>query len=376
VRLEDLHRLEALRSVAFGLGAVDNLRGAIYSARALRLALELGVPTLVAEALGTQAIFEGAQTTRSREHGRELVELVRGIAERHDNPSISAWLTGTEGILDAFDDVTDAPMRIGRAAETFQRETVGNTWNTNALKVIQALTLRLRGDFTGLRVVFDEGLREARRQNNRYMECTIRHGGTLLFLVDDDVVGARENRDVVTWDRVGRGMHVQHLLEVESDCFIALYEGRGAAAFRAHGGDLMRMFTSLVLRLQRVRVIGIWLAGTLACADGARWAKPIAQHCSAILAREGVPYADLFSQLLRTSIAFAWKTEVDTTLAGLIAITRGEDWPLYAHIAKLVEAWHHSDPRGQRESIKRLRELGVRDPRRLAALYVPGTLRD
>lgn len=367
----DVRRLEVLRSVAFGLGIVDNLRGAIYSARALRLALDLGIPTLVAEALGTQAIFEGSQTNASRVRGRALLERVRAIADEHDDPAIHAWLASGEAVLDAFDGVPDAPARMKAAAEIFREQTIGNAWNENSLKIIRALTMRIRGEFEPLRVYYDEALRDARRQNNRYMECMLLHGGTLLHLVADDLAQARESQAAKRWDRTTRGMHIQHVLELESSCLIALYAGEGGGAFRRHGPQLRRMFTSLVMRVQRVRVLGHWLCGTLACADGARWAEPIARYCAARLAREGVPYAHLFAQLLRVSIALRFGRDAGGELRRLERMALDVNWPFYVGVARLLLARTRGDEGAAARAVADLRGLGVVNPVRLAAVFVP-----
>ncbi len=372
----ELRRLDTLRSVAFGLGVVDNLRGAVYSARALRLTLEVGTPARVAEALGTEAIFVGCQSTASRRRGRAVLERVRAIAGEHDDPAVRAWLLAAEATLDAFDDAPDASERMASAAALFRDHTLGNTWQINSLAVIRALTLRLRGRYHELRTLFEEGLREARRQNNRYMECTIRHGGTILFLADDDVPAATANHRAVAWDPAPRGMHIQHVLALESRCFIALYEGRGGEAFRAEGPRLRAMFTSLVMRLQRVRVLGHWLCGTLAAASRAPWARPVARYAAARLSREGVGYAELFARLLRASIALAWGGQTDA-LAALGSVRRQADAldvPLYGSMSRYREATILGDRSAREAAVGELARLGVRSPERFTALHLPSTL--
>ena len=375
VPAEELHRLEVLRAIAFGLGVVDNLRGAIYSARALRRALDLGVPALVAEALGTQAVFEGSQSTASRVQGRQLCEFVWSISKRFPEPSTQAWAIAVEAILDGFDGVRDAPQRMAEASAIFESRTIGNTWNTNSLKVIHALTLRLRGDFDALRRLVDESLREASRQNNRYMECTIRHGGALLFLVEDDVAGARRSREAVQWDPTPRGMHIQHLLEMESSCLIALYEGRGAQAFKQHRSDIFRMFTSLVMRLQRVRVMGMWLCGTLAIATRTPAGRGLALVCASRLEAEGVPYAALYAALLRVSLAWARSDDVFVRVRTLTICADAIGSPFFRALSSLLRAKWRCDEQATHAATTKLQALGVVAPERLCALYVPSTLR-
>lgn len=368
---EELQRLAVLRSVAFGLGAVDNLRAALYGARALALALDLGVPALVAEALATHAVFIGSQSTSQRVGARGVLARVRSISETTDDANVHAWLHAGTAILDAFDGIPDAPDRMADAAEIFRERTIGSTWNVNSLKLFQCLTLRLRGDFVELQKLYDEALREAKRQNNRYMETTVRRGGTLLFLAADDVDGAYDNHHAQSWDPTPRGMHIQHFLGLESSCLMALYQGRGGAAFRRHGSELRRMFTSLVMRLQRVRVLGHWLCGTLAAADGSRRARLVAGYCRRALEREDVPYADLFARLLRVSIALSWHGDADRELDDLMRLASRLGWPLYRAMAELIAGRQHGDDARAGEADATLRGLGVADPVRFSRLYVP-----
>ena len=86
VAADDLLRIDIHWSVVTGLGMVDTMRAAAFSARFLRLALDAGEPTRIVRALAVEAMFVASRGQSHHDRAVALVARARTIAERLGQP--------------------------------------------------------------------------------------------------------------------------------------------------------------------------------------------------------------------------------------------------------------------------------------------------
>src|SRR5690606_34257810 len=85
----DLVRLEVYKSVSTGLSMVDNITGAAYQGRHLRLALKLGETERVVRALSIEGVFLASLVAEHR--AREVAGLVTEWSDRSNDPVTRAY---------------------------------------------------------------------------------------------------------------------------------------------------------------------------------------------------------------------------------------------------------------------------------------------
>lgn len=371
--------VDSLRGIAFGLGMADNLRAAAYQARSLRLALDLGDPGRVASGLAAEAIFRGSMNAKARRRARLLVVDARRAATLAATPEADAWVEAAEAVLDALEGVPGVAPRLKAVEARFQGEAAGTFWARSSLLLIRFLTLRLNGEFNELRIEAPRAIADAHRRGDLYLETSVRRGGAMIQLVDDEPAGVREHLAAASWPGFRNGFHIQHWLELEALCELALYEGRGPEAYQQHAARFRQVHRSLLPRLQRLRVLIHGMQGRLLLARAAAGVRSWQSCHRAIwhawrLEAEDVRYALPRAALLRAGAA-ALAGRADDSLrwlrrAYVLAGQQGHG------LTRATAAWHLHRVSGERhlaaEAQSWLDAQRVRCPERLMQLEAPG----
>src|SRR5690606_35234078 len=84
-------------SVSVGLAMIDPVRGGIFQARHLLMALEAGDPRRVARAVAVEVPFSATAGWDQRARTRELRDLGVALAERVDDPYGRGLLASSSG---------------------------------------------------------------------------------------------------------------------------------------------------------------------------------------------------------------------------------------------------------------------------------------
>lgn len=296
-------RADLFRGVAQGLGMADNLRAAVYNARALREALDSGEPTRASIALAVEAIFRGSVNSQRK---RDLIE--RAARHAGDDPTALAWIDSAGAVLDAL--ALPGPHVIeglNRAEAFFAARTRGNGWALASLKLVRALSLRLLGAIEVLRKTLPADIEDAQRRGDRYLETSMVRGAAMVALCDGDPDHARRMIEDTEWAPVANGFHIQHWLELEGYADIDLYLGRGDTLER-HEAQFRALRWSLIARLQRPRILARTTRGKLLLVRARAGVHRTAAllECEWIARRldaEGLAYATVRAELLRAGIA-------------------------------------------------------------------------
>lgn len=379
---ERKRRFDALRTVAFGLGMVDNFSAAVCHAKAFVLAHQLDDAGALGEVLATEAIFRGSTSTAARRRARGLIVEARKIAVSSRSESVEAWAEGADAILGVYDSIAGGAIdRLERAASAFHGGITCAGWARSSLYLIRALSLRMAGQFRRLARVAETGLSDAALRRDRYLEVTLRRGGIAVQLAADDIARARSDLALSRWTPWKQGFHIQHWLELEGESELALYEGTALGVMRTLEPLIRAMRRSLVGRLQRVRILSDGLVGRLVLARCALQgldrasARQLARLSSRLDAEDATD-ARAHAHCLRAGAFYIRGNRPAAKDALLLAVEDSDKAGLraLAACARLrlgeLDAAHRREHEAKAEAF--FVQEGVVRPERFANVYVPG----
>ncbi|HTM21845.1 MAG TPA: AAA family ATPase, partial [Kofleriaceae bacterium] len=303
----DLARLDVYQAVSHGLSLVDNIRGADFNARWLRLALATGEPVRLTRALGTEALFLGSQGGRRMARARRLVGELSALADRAGSDYARAWAAGVDGLLDFFDGrFLRSAARVRAAEDLFRAQPLTGNYERSNLRIFQCHALSMALAVGELAPVQRAWLAEAEQRGDRYTETVLRRRCGILWLAAGDVDGALAELDHAHWTPPSDSFHLQHWYEVSARAEAALVAGTAAAELEATDRGLAALHDSLLDRVQIVRVPALWLQARVHLAAAAdpharAAAGRRARATAAAFLREGIAYATLFARLLQAS---------------------------------------------------------------------------
>lgn len=379
-----LRRVDVYRAVAQGLGMVDTVRGADFQARGLLLALKTGERIRVGRAFAHEAIYVASQGVKSMARAERLLDEARSIAERGDDPYLTAWVLAAEGTLAYFaGDWKRVVDRAVASADVFAHKTTGLWWEVNTMRLFHLFALRHLGNLKEFGQRYHEYLRDADQRGDRYTATTLRRYCHITYLAEDDAEAARAELERAEWVPPAGGFHLQHWYDLEGRAELALYEGRAGEAAKEMAGEFDALKRSLLTRVQIVRVLSMWLRARMLLGEAAETRQASTTEAAAKLSkrigRDGARYGAVFSLLLDASIARQrGAKEKALLLLRQAAHDAAEcDMSLYAaaahYCAGSLEGGEDGEAR-QSAAAEQMLALGVRRPARMVELVISGLL--
>jgi hypothetical protein len=301
---EKLARLDVYKAVAHGLSMVDNIRGADFNARFLRLALDTGEPVRLCRALGMEALFLGSQGPRGMRRARDVLGAVERLAREQDSPVAHAWHIGTEAVLRYF----AAEMRasadgIARAEALFADLGVTEGYELNNLRMFRSFALSSSGEVGELRPLYAQWLAEASQRGDRYAETMLRRRCGIVWLAAGEPAAALDSLARAHWTPPEGRFHLQHWYEIQARAEAALCLGRARDLVADVDRGLAQLHLSKLARIHIVRCTARWLDARIHLAARTPSAARIARDASAALSREGLQFTSLLAALVDASAA-------------------------------------------------------------------------
>lgn len=381
----ELVRLDVYQTVATGLTLVDNIRGADYQCRFLRMALRLGEPVRLIRALSFEAAL--VASTGSRRRSRKLTRQLEQWAKRIDNPEAKAYeRLAAAGCAIYLDNDWPATLRAAEEAEHLLRSYAqAGGWETDTARLFKCFALLHLGKLEHLARLIPIYTSEAERRGDLYASVNVRSRLVMPWLAADDPDGAQDDLDeaLAAWVPWQRQYLVQHFFALHSLCEIALYRGDAAAADAHVAEQFPSLKSSLLLRLWMPRGEVDHLRGRIAIAravaspDDRREQLARAHRFARRLDRNILPATDGWARLLRAGAAGAAGDEacaVRLLRDAIDALDRTHN-ALYANAARaaLGRRLAGDDGAEHRERAGAWMEAqGIAAPDRLVALLVPG----
>ncbi len=272
------------------------------------------------------------------------------------------------------------------AAERQLRETrSGVAWELDTARCFRVLALLQLGRLRELFAELPSLLEPAGEQQDLYLEIHLRHWvESLRHLAADEPAAARQTAAATIERWSHQGFHYQHFGHLFADVQVALYEGRGRAAWQRVEERWGELAQSRIQRIEMVLVQSHDLRGRAALAAACetedrrlrRRRLATATAAARRLERAGSSWALGLASLLRAGAA-TLAGERGAVVARLeLAETAfaGSDMALYAAVARRRRAQISRTDTVPLVALadQTLVNLGVRRPERWSAMLAPG----
>ncbi|MBX3184965.1 MAG: protein kinase [Polyangiaceae bacterium] len=372
-----------LRAVADGLGMTDHARGRLFQGRALLAALASPDRETRAEALMVEALFVGSGSAKGRAHAERHIAAAYALFPAQElPPRARAW----ERVARATFAKHERPSRaVVAALAEAEREVAtlgGDAWWLGSIQLVRGHCLRTLGDLPELRRHAAELVEGAEVRGDFFVLTTSHLGSLIVWLADDAPLAARQLVSQVKWPEERATFLIQHWLGAEAEVEISLYEGRGATLLERLGKARSFLRTSLVKRLQSVRVCCHYtLARALVAAiAGGRATKADRLELRAVLwalRREGLGYATARAALLEAGLAITDRDPARALRTLDVAEQEGRSAelllePLVARCLRAALSPTEERLEDRARAVAELRALGVRVPGAFARVIAPG----
>ncbi|HUQ07834.1 MAG TPA: protein kinase [Kofleriaceae bacterium] len=337
---ERLAHLDVYKAVSHGLSMVDNIRGADFNARFLRLALATGEPARLCRAFGTEAIFLGSQGGRGLRRARAVLGEVERLASEQGLATARAWYAGTDGVLCYFAGrFREAADAIARGEELFRDLGVIHGYELNNLRMFHTFALSAAGEVAELRPLYSQWLAEAEQRGDRYSETTMRRRNVIVWLASGDVDGAVDSLARARWSPPEGRYHLQHWYEIVARAEVALCRGRAGEIADELDRGVASIASAKLVRVQTVRMMSRWLQARVhlaAASSGDRaLAARRARAMASALRKEGLPLATTMAELIAGN-AFLVEGDARAAISAFEAVVAGAtvDTRLYEAVAR------------------------------------------
>ncbi|MBL8721149.1 MAG: protein kinase [Myxococcales bacterium] len=381
-----LTRIDLCWSLALGLMNVDLVRCSDFATRGLLLALESGDPFRVGRAIVLEANTTAAAGPSSQAQVEKLLAIADEHAERLGDPYLRSFSTAMRGIAHFWRAEWAASARLLTDAARIMAEIPGTSFEFTVAQTVGLLAHYLAGDI-------DEMLRgvaalRARVQAGAdpYLRFRMIDVSHLEALVLDRPSRGREDIAETMADRVdeqeGAGGPFLVWLLLQAQVRIALYEGKGAEAYRVMAERGPELEKSLLLRPPLSVIIYNHLLGLAALAATHEGAMQ-ASEAQAILKRVGralgavdMPFAKAAHALIEAGYASV-SGETSRTAEALDRAIAGFEHTgtaLFAAAAKRRRGELTGGDEGRalvRDADAWMRSHSIRDPERMARICAP-----
>jgi serine/threonine protein kinase/tetratricopeptide (TPR) repeat protein len=347
---EVLSRIDTCWRAATGLLPVDTIRGLDFQTRHLLLSLDAGEPYRISRALAVEGVSRATAGASVTAKVDRLIGVARALAERVGHPHALGVVMMTEGVSRHLQGRWREALDLCARAESSLRDTcTGVTWEIGTCRRFAIASLYYLGRLDEL---LDHGelyLRDAVDRGDLYAATNVRSGRTNVA----HLAAGRVDR-AVEWvddaDRLWthRGFHTQHFYAMQTRIHIDLYEGRADAAWQRIVDGWPALESSMLLRVQLIRVEASYLRAC--CALAARRAGgperliEIAERDARSMEREPALWAHPLADAIRAGVAAA-RGDRATMASELAAAIDGFDaceMRMHAALARLRAGQSHT----------------------------------
>jgi hypothetical protein len=378
-----LVRADTVSSAGAGFSMTDNIRGAYFQTRNLRMVLRAGDPSRIARALCMEVCFSSAGGPARVPRTRRLLASARSLADRLGTGEALGMAATAAGYMHYFvAEWSQAAQWLARAEEHFRDGCVGLTFELNSVRMMLYRALAFRGELREVAARVPAVYREANEHGDLYTRISLRAGPmTLMSLLDDEPARiSDELADVEEWLPKTRFL-VQHYWFMLGRSQVDLYEGNGPAAHQVVERRWAALARSLLLRVTVARIIAVEHRSRCALAAAA------ASKDERLLAM-----ASHHARAIR-NVPLAWPRGSASLLLGGIEAVRGRQDSAREYLEEAVRSFDQADMKLYRAVAQRrlgqllggdegrelvaasetwMNEQGARVPAKLARVIAPG----
>ena len=377
----DLLRVDTFRTVGISLSMVHPVMANYFTSAGLRLALKLGIADRVALVLPFEAMFHSVRGIPSRERALAIAELCKRFHDPVDNSYLDGLHVAAHGLTAYFcGEFPAAVEHLKKGEEIMRAHPAGKGWELTNARMFLLLSMRFLGETAALTERVHELLRDAERRGDRYAETTLTRALNVVWLVRDDVAGARRAIERRSWSPPKGTFHLQHWYEVRADADTSLYAGELGGRAEAILDGIERSEKALLGRVASVHAENAWIRGRVGLqqlGDGDASGRGLVERALRRLDGRAEPYAAVWAQLLRAGLHLIRGDEEPglTALGDAERLARATSMNLTAAAAQLRRGQLLGGEAGDAlvaEARAWMREQGIRNPERMARVWCPG----
>jgi serine/threonine protein kinase len=378
--LAALLRADMLWEVGSGLSCMDLLRGSVYQAEYLLLALKLGDPLRLARALSIEAIM---CATANKNPARTQLFIDRGYETAGISGELGATSVakGTAGVCRMLEGRFREAASLTRLARESIRDRVHPTraWEQVTMVFFELQSVACLGDVRELIERVPEVLRDAEARGDLYATVCYRTWRcSWAWLGPDRPDEARRQAQLAEGQWNQAGYHLQHWYTTQALGEIDLYLDAVEASKTRLDAEWKRMF--FLQQIQHTRIEMWYLRARVLLATARRAFDPAllkaARADANRLRKERTLWSGALSRLL---LACAASFETPNEALAILQEVEGQfdviDMRLHAAVARYRRGELMRGEQGAelvREASEQIRSLGVARPEAFVQMLAPG----
>ena len=327
---DQLMRIDVADAATTGLGMCDSLRAAGFQARHFLWAVEAGEPWRVARAYAAEACFVSMAGSHAAARTQRVIDGLAALTARLGRVDADAALEGVRGIA-AFQvgSWRSALTHCVEAERLFRERCTGFTWERTTVQIFMCYCNALLGELRLVANLIPVLVKEAQERGDLYFQTNLLASlGYYSGLLDDVPERARRSvADAVTRWPVRDAVHMQHFNAMVADAVVDCYLDEPEQAWQRLSERWPAFERALFLRVQTLRVSGLWQRSRVAVTLAARGRRDLLRRAAAdarALRGEKVPYAEALGTLCAAEVAHL-RGDADRALALLTDAERRFD---------------------------------------------------
>jgi eukaryotic-like serine/threonine-protein kinase len=381
---EEILRIDICWAVAAGLGMVDTIRAADFQTRHLLLALRAGELYRVARALNLEAGFTATAGRASMKRAAQLAGVAESLSKKSGHPHAIGLYSYTSGLV-AFlvGQWQRAAELLSEAEEILRYRCTGVTWEIASTQTFLLSSLIYLGEMREISLRVPVLLSAAEKRNNLYELTDLRTRVNLLWLLNDDPDEARRQVIEAMQKWTQKGFHRQHYNALLALAQIELYTEESLVAWKHIAGQWTALSSSMMLRVQIIRIEALHLKARCALAAAASGGVEaqqlieVAERLARQISKEDMKWADPLAALLKAGVA-SLRKDNQLAISLLSTASAGFDdahMKLYAAVARRRLGEITGGAEGQLlmdEADAWMREQKIKVPAKITRMLAPG----
>ncbi|HEX5656724.1 MAG TPA: AAA family ATPase, partial [Polyangiales bacterium] len=375
-----VQRADMLWGIGAALVCMDNLRGAVYQAEHLLVALRTNDPYRMARAMSVESAL---CATSNKNPARAQFYIDRGleIGGLSGEPHALSAVKGTAGVVRFLEGRFREAQRLTREAQQVIRERLNATlaWDLSTMVIFELQATAYLGGVREIVERVPSVLRDAEARGDLYAATSCRTRRCIWAWLGPDQVDEAYRQVKIAEDQWNQeGYHLQHWYTTQALAEVDLYADQPARSLERLNREWKQL---LFLRKIQYTRIEVWhtrarLSIALARQGDRKKLLASAREDARAILREDVSWGFAIGRLMEACVASY--TDVERTLA-LLRELEGQFDALDMRLHQEVVRYRHGQLRGGEEGRTMLeraefamRALGVVRPAAFVALLAPG----
>jgi len=265
---ELVQRADMLWGVGASLVCMDNLRGAVYQAEHLLVALQINDPYRLARAFSVESAMSA---TGNKNPARTQFFIDRGleIGGMSGEPHALSAVKGTAGVCRMLEGRFREAVRLTREAQDVIRERLNATlaWDLVTMVIFDLQATALLGNVHEIIERVPEALRDAEARGDMYAATSCRTRRCIwAWLGPDEVEAARQQVQIAESQWVQAGYHLQHWYTTMARAEVDLYADTPSESLARLAGEWKKLLFLRKIQYTRIEVWYLRARLSLACA--------------------------------------------------------------------------------------------------------------